>query len=58
VKVHGSEVTSDFVLEHLEQLASSISKPTVIVSDNMPIHTAKKIQARREVLEARGLFLL
>jgi transposase len=52
-----AKVTSDFVLNQLEQLAFSIRKLTVIVLDNAPIHTAKKIQARRKVWEARGLFL-
>jgi transposase len=50
-------VNSDFILEQLEHLAFSIKKVTVIVLDNAPVHTAKKIQARRNVWEARGLFL-
>jgi transposase len=52
-----AKVTSAFVLDQLEQLALSISKLTVIVLDNAPIHRAKKIQARRKVWETRGLFL-
>jgi transposase len=52
-----AKVTSDFVLDQLEQLAFSLSKLTVIVLDNASIHTAKKIQARRKVWETRGLFL-
>ena len=51
------KVTSDFSLEQVEQLAFSLSKTTVIVLDNAPVATAKKIKARRKVWEARGLFL-
>ncbi len=50
-------ISSDFILEQLEQLSFSIRKVTVIVLDNAPVHTAKKIQARRKFWEARGLFL-
>ena len=52
-----ASVNSDFVLEQLEHLAFSITKLTVIVLDNAPVQRAKKIQARRKVWEARGLFL-
>ena len=56
-KTTTGRVNSDFVLEQLEHLAFSIKKVTVIVLDNAPIHTAKKIHARRKFWEARGLFL-
>lgn len=51
-------ITSQFVLELVEQLSVGLRKLTVLVLDNAPVHTAKIIQARRAAWEARGLFVL
>ncbi len=40
-------ITSQFVLEQVEQLSMSLRKLTVLVLDNAPVHTAKIIHARR-----------
>jgi transposase len=52
-----ANITSSFVFDYLEQLSFSIKKTTVIVLDNAPVHSTKKIQDRRQVWEARGLVL-
>ncbi len=51
-------ITSQFVLEQVEHVSMNLSNLTVLVWDNAPVHTAKLIQARRAVWEARGLFVL
>ena len=51
-------ITSQFVFEQVEQLSVSLPKLTVLVLDNAPVHTAKRIQARRAAWEERGLFVL
>ncbi len=51
-------ITSQFVLEQVQHLSMSVTKLTVLVWDNAPVHTAKLIQARRAAWEARGLFVL
>jgi transposase len=51
-------ITSQFVLEQVEQLSVGLRKLPVLVLDNAPVHTAKIIQARRAAWEARGLFVL
>ncbi|MGL4608827.1 MAG: IS630 family transposase [Trueperaceae bacterium] len=50
-------ITSAFVFDYLERLSLMLDKPTVIVLDNAPVHTAKLIQERRKVWEERGLTL-
>lgn len=50
-------ITASFVVEQLEQLSLSLSRETVVVLDNARVHTAKVVQARRSVWEARGLTL-
>jgi transposase len=50
-------ITSAFVFDYLEQLSFTLRKMTVIVLDNASVHTAKIIQERRKVWEARGLVL-
>lgn len=56
-KTTRGKLDSDFVSEHLETLAFSIKKLTVVVLDNAPVHTADKVQACREAWEHRGLFI-
>ncbi len=51
-------ITSQFVLEQVEHLSMSVSKLTVLVLDNAPVHTAKLIQERRAAWAARGLYVL
>lgn len=50
-------ITADFVIEQLEQLSISITKPTVIVLDNARIHTARKVKERLQDWQNRGLFI-
>lgn len=51
-------ITSQFVLAQVEHVSMRLSKLTVLVLDNAPVHTAKTIQARRAVWEQRGLIVL
>lgn len=50
-------ITAEFIFEEFEQLSRRIKALTVVVLDNAPVHTAKLIKKRREVWEARGLYL-
>lgn len=48
-------ITSSFVFDYLEQCSFQLKKQTVVILDNASVHTAKIIQDRRKVWEARGL---
>jgi transposase len=50
-------ITSHFIFDYLEHFSFQIKKQTVIVLDNAPAHTAKRIQDQRKVWEERGLTL-
>ena len=50
-------VTTDFVVEQLDQFSFSIAKPTVVVLDNARIHTAAKLKKQLQDWQQRGLFL-
>ena len=50
-------VTSEFIIEQLEQLSFSIKKITVLVMDNARVHTSKQMQERRQFWQQRGLFI-
>jgi transposase len=56
-KTTTANLTSRFVFEYLEQFSFKLKKPTVVVLDNAPVHTAKRIQERRSIWEQRGLTL-
>lgn len=45
------------MIDFLDQLSFSIKKVTVIVLDNAPIHTARKIKERLLYWQKRGLFI-
>lgn len=51
------KVNSAFIIEWLEDFASTIVKETVIVLDNAPIHKTKQLLAKKEQWEAKGLYL-
>lgn len=48
---------ADFIIQCLDDFTSKISKPTVIIMDNAPIHRAKKILNKRSEWEEKGLFI-
>jgi transposase len=48
-------ITSNFIIERLEQLSFSIKKMTVVVLDNARVHTSKQVQERRPFWQQRGL---
>ena len=50
-------ITSDFIVEQMEQLSFSIKKVTVVVLDNARVHTAEKVSARRGYWQKRGLMI-
>ncbi len=50
-------ITGAFVAEQLDQLSLSLARPTVVVLDNAPIHHGKAVRQRRDVWQARGLFM-
>jgi transposase len=50
-------VTSEFVVEQLEQVSMRLEKLTVVVLDHASAHQAGRIQERRAVWEKRGLYL-
>ena len=53
-------ITGAFVAEQLDRLSLGLSKPTVVVLDNAPIHHGKHgkaVRQRRDAWQARGLFV-
>jgi transposase len=50
-------ITSQFILEQLEQFSTNLKKRTVIVLDNARIHTSRIIKERLPVWHQRGLYL-
>jgi DDE superfamily endonuclease len=52
-KTTPKSINTDFVIEFLEQVSFSITKPTVIVLDNARIHTARKIKERLQFWQKR-----
>jgi len=52
------KITAPFVIESMEALLSTLSRPTVLVLDNATIHRSKLVQARRHEWKKKGLRLL
>lgn len=50
-------VDSDTIMQVFETLSSTLALPTVLVLDNAPWHTSKRLIKRAAVWEGRGLFL-
>lgn len=50
-------ITADFIVEQLDGLALTITKPTVVVLDNARVHTAAKVKKALKGWQKRGLFL-
>jgi len=49
------KVDSDVVIEHFNLFADEITKETIAVIDNAPIHTSHKFKAMLEIWESKGL---
>jgi len=47
-------ITTDFMIESLDDFAARLTKPTVLVLDNAPVHTSALFQARLAQWEAQG----
>ena len=50
-------ITGDFVAEQLDRFSFGLSKPTVVVLDNAPIHHGRAMRERRDAWQERGLFV-
>ena len=50
-------ITGGFVAEQLDQLSLCLSKATVVVLDNAPIHHGRAMRQRRDAWQGRGLFV-
>lgn len=50
-------IDSDFIIECVDEIADKIVIPTVLVFDNAPWHTAKKIDQRIKQWQEKGLYL-
>jgi transposase len=50
-------IDADFIIRQLDELSMSIRKPTVVVLDNAPVHTARKVLCRIPCWQERDLFL-
>ncbi len=51
-------ITAQFVLDSVETLLPSLTKPTVLVLDNASVHRSKLIQQKRKEWKQKGLRLL
>ena len=52
------KITTSFVIESIEALLPSVSRPTVLVLDNATVHRSKLVQAKRKERKWKGLRLL
>lgn len=50
-------ITADFVVDKLERLSLTLSKPTVVVLDNAKVHTSRKVKERLGYWQNRGLYI-
>ena len=50
-------INANFVIEILDNLSLTISKPTFVVLDNARIHTARKVKELLKIWSVRGLFI-
>lgn len=50
-------ITSEIVIACVDHLCQRITKPTLVVMDQAPVHTSDEFQARLEASEARGLYI-
>ena len=50
-------ITGAFVAEQLDQLSLRLTRPTVVVLDNAPIHHGRAVRQRRDAWQGRGLFV-
>lgn len=48
---------ADFIIRCLDNFVKKLDKPTVVIMDNAPIHRARKMMAKRQEWEERGLFI-
>lgn len=52
------KITASFVIESIEALLPSLSRPTVLVLDNATVHCSKLVQAKQQEWKQKGLRLL
>lgn len=52
------KITASFVIESIEALLLTLSRPTVLVLDNATVHRSKLVQAKRAQWKQKGLRLL
>lgn len=57
-KTTTQKITSSFIIEQLEQLSFSIPKTTVLILDNVHVHTSKGIRERRTFEQQGGLHIV
>jgi len=48
---------ANFIIQCLDDFVTKITKPTVVIMDNAPIHKAKILLKRREEWEKKNLFI-
>ena len=51
-------LTAQFVVDSIEVLTATLTKPTVLVLDNATVHRSKLVQAKRREWRKKGLRLL
>lgn len=57
IKTSEQTFSGQFIFEQLEELSTRLEKLTVVVLDNAPIHTSQIIKERKNVWQARGLYI-
>lgn len=50
-------INSDFIIACVDEVASAITRPTVLVMDNAPWHTSEKLKARQKMWEEKELYI-
>ena len=57
-EMHNTTINSDIMIEFVDNLCTQITKKTVLVLDNTPIHKSKKFQTKIKSWEEQDLYIL
>ncbi|QZE15998.1 IS630 family transposase [Halosquirtibacter laminarini] len=56
-EVHETTINSDILISFIDKLCNQITKKTILVLDNAPIHRSKKFKAKIEEWNALDLYI-
>ncbi len=57
-EMHDTTINSDILIEFMDNFCKQITKRTILVLDNAPIHKSKKFKAKIESWREQDLYIL